>query len=135
MNTPKRPAVNRINTVIDCGDAQIMAEFYSRLLGWELTLPAANGWAAVTSPEGAVFAFQEIEGYEPPVWPWEKGKQGQMIHLDFWVDNLEEGVEFALACGAVEAAQQFFTTSRTLLDPADIRSVLILMERNPDFNS
>ena len=105
MNTPKRPAVNRINTVIDCGDAQIMAEFY-------------NGWAAVTSPEGAVFAFQEIEGYEPPVWPWEKGKQGQMIHLDFWVDNLEEGVEFALACGAVEAAQQFFTTSRTLLDPA-----------------
>ena len=52
MNTPKRPAVNRINTVIDCGDAQIMAEFYSRLLGWELTLPAANGWAAVTSPEG-----------------------------------------------------------------------------------
>ena len=46
MNTPKRPAVNRINTVIDCGDAQIMAEFYSRLLGWELTLPAANGWAA-----------------------------------------------------------------------------------------
>lgn len=29
-----------------------------------------------------------------------------------------EGVEFALACGAVEAAQQFFTTSRTLLDPA-----------------
>ena len=102
MNTPKRPAINRINTVIDCGDAQIMAEFYSRLLGWELALPAANGWAAVTSPEGAVFAFQEIEG----------------IHLDFWVDNLEEGVEFALACGAVEAAQQFFTTSRTLLDPA-----------------
>ena len=101
MNTPKRPAINRINTVIDCGDAQIMAEFYSRLLGWELPLPAANGWAAVTSPEGAVFAFQEIEGYEPPVWPWEKGKQGQMIHLDFWVDNLEEGVEFALACGAV----------------------------------
>ena len=118
MKTPKRPAINRINTVIDCGDAQIMAEFYSRLLGWELALPAANGWAAVTSPEGAVFAFQEIEGYEPPVWPWEKGKQGQMIHLDFWVDNLEEGVEFALACGAVEAAQQFFTTSRTLLDPA-----------------
>jgi len=72
-------------------------------------------WAAITSPDGSVMAFQEVEGYVPPVWPWESG---QMLHLDLWVDNLEEGVKFALGCGAKEAAQQYFTTSRTMIDPA-----------------
>lgn len=118
MNTLKRPTINNINTVIDCREAGVMAEFYSKLLGWDLTFPASNGWAAITSPDGSVLAFQEVEGYEPPIWPWEEGKQGQMLHMDFWVDDLEEGVAFALACGAKEASRQYYTTSRTLLDPA-----------------
>lgn len=114
----KRPKIKMINIVMDCNDAGIMADFYSKLLGWAWTHPQANGWAAITSPTGSVIAFQEIEGYEPPVWPWEPGKQGQMLHLDLWVDNLEEGVRFAIECGAKEASRQFFTTSRTMLDPA-----------------
>ena len=110
--------VNRINIVIDCADAGIMAAFYSKLLGWEWTHPQANGWAAITSPEGTVIAFQEVEGYEPPVWPWEKGKQGQMLHLDLWVDNLDQAVQFAIECGAMLANVQFFKSSRTMIDPA-----------------
>lgn len=113
-----RPVINAINIVLDCADAGVMAEFYSKFLGWEWTHPQANGWAAITSPAGTVMAFQEVPGYEPPVWPWESGKQAQMAHLDFGVDDLEEGVAYALACGATEAVRQFFTTSRTLLDPA-----------------
>lgn len=118
MMKRKRPVINRINTVMDCKDAKIMAEFYSKFLGWELTHSGANGWSAITSPAGTVFAFQEVEGYEAPIWPWEDGKQSQMIHMDFWVDDLDEGVAFAIECGAREASQQFFKTSRTLLDPA-----------------
>lgn len=120
MNQKKdiRPAINQINLVIDCEDAGVMAEFYSKLLDWELNFPAANGWAAITSPTGTVIAFQEVVEYQPPVWPWETGKQGQMLHLDLWVDNLEEGARFAIECGAREAKQQYFTTSRTMLDPA-----------------
>ena len=114
----QRPKINRINVVVDCADAGEMAAFYSKLLDWEWTHPRAGGWAAITSPMGTVMAFQEVEGYEPPVWPWEKGKQSQMMHLDFWVDDLEEGVRFALDCGAKEAEVQFYTTSRTMLDPA-----------------
>lgn len=113
-----RPKIKMINIVIDCADAGIMADFYSKLLGWERTHQQANGWAAITSPTGSVIAFQEVEFYEPPVWPWEPGKQGQMIHLDLLVDNLEEGVKYATECGAKEAGHQFFTTSRTMLDPA-----------------
>lgn len=118
MKKINRPTINMINLVIDCSDAGIMAKFYSKLLDWEWTHPHSNGWAAVTSPSGTVIAFQEVENYESPVWPWQAGKPGQMLHLDLWVDNLEEGVQFALSCGAKEAKQQYFTTSRTLLDPA-----------------
>ncbi len=104
--------------MVDCADAGALADFYARLLGWPLTHPGADGWAAITSPGGSVMAFQEVSGYEPPVWPWQAGQPGQMLHLDFWVDNLAEGVEYALECGAKEAEQQFFTTSRTMIDPA-----------------
>lgn len=120
MNHEKEKSltINKINIVIDCTDAGLMADFYSRFLGWELTRPQAGGWAAITSPSGEVMAFQEVEGYRPPVWPWQPDQPGQMIHLVFLVDDLEAGVRHALECGAIEASRQFFKTSRTLLDPA-----------------
>ncbi len=110
--------IQKINIVVDCADAASLAAFYSKLLGWEWTHPYANGWAAITSPTGSVMAFQEIEGYTPPVWPWEKGEQGQMFHLDFYVENLEEAVKYAVECGAEEAKVQYYRTSRTMIDPA-----------------
>jgi len=110
--------INKINIVLDCADAGTMAAFYSKLLSWEWTHPRANGWAAITSPTGMVMAFQEIEEYQPPVWPWQEGKQGQMLHLDLYVHNLEEAVQFAIECGAKQAEEQYFRTSRTMIDPA-----------------
>jgi len=118
MKTKSKLQINKINIVIDCTDAGILAEFYSKLLGWEWTHPRANGWAAITAPTGMVFAFQEVEDFQPPVWPWESGKQGQMLHLDFYVDNLEEAVDYAVALGAKQADEQYFKTSRTMIDPA-----------------
>jgi len=118
METKSIIKINKINVVIDCKDAGILADFYSKLLGWEWTHPRANGWAAITSPTGMVFAFQEVEEYQTPVWPWICGKQGQMLHLDFYVDNLNEAVEYALSLGAVLADEQFFKTSKTMIDPA-----------------
>lgn len=116
--TKIRPVVEKINIVIDCRNAGTMAEFYSKLLNWDWTHPRGNGWAAITSPvTGMVIAFQEVEHYRAPVWPWKPEKQGQMLHLDFYVDDLEKAVAFALECGAVPATEQYFTTSRTLFDP------------------
>lgn len=52
------------NIVIDCNNAGVLAEFYSKLLGWEWTRPRANGGGtAVASPTGMVFAFPEVEEY------------------------------------------------------------------------
>lgn len=118
MDSPRHLKMNRINLVIDCANAGIMSDFYNKLLGWEVTHPRSNGWAVITSPNGSAIAFQEVEDYEPPVWPWEKGRQGQMLHLDLMVDNLEEGVAYAIECGAQETCEQYYTTSRTMLDPA-----------------
>lgn len=110
--------IKKVNIVIDCADAGVMSKFYSKILKWECTHPHANGWAAITSPFGMVIAFQEVENYTPPVWPWQEGKQGQMLHLDFYVDNLEEAVQFAVECGAKLANEQYYKTSRTMIDPA-----------------
>lgn len=118
MKSNEKPLIYKINIVVDCSDAGILAEFYSKLLGWEWTHPRANGWAAITSPEGVVMAFQEVEEYQPPVWPWEEGRQGQMLHLDFYVENLEEAVAYAVRLGARQAKKQYFRTSRTMIDPA-----------------
>ena len=80
--------------VLDCADPAALAAFYQKL------------------------AFQAVPAYAPPVWPWQPGAPGQMLHLDWQVDDLDEAVAFALACGARLADAQYFTTSRTLLDPA-----------------
>lgn len=110
-------SINRFNVVIDCSNAETLAIFYTKLLGWKLTHPYAKGWAAITSPSGTIIAFQEVEGYEPPIWPNESGKQGQMLHLDFHVEDLDSAVKYALECGAKLADSQFFDDSQTMIDP------------------
>ena len=117
METNGKLKINKINIVIDCNNSGILAEFYSKLLDWEWTHPRAHGWAAITSPTGTVMAFQEVKEYQPPMWPWQPGTQGQMMHLDFYVDNLEEAVQYAIKLGAKPAEEQYFRTSRTMIDP------------------
>jgi hypothetical protein len=123
--------IKGINIVMDCPNAGILADFYSKLLGFKITVPYNNGWAAVSSPDGKIIAFQDIENYEPPVWPDEKGRQGQMLHLDFVVDNLDEGVKHALSCGASLHSNQFYSTSRTMLDPAGHTFCIDTLEEEP----
>lgn len=100
----------------DCKNADKLSNFYAALLGWEKIL-SGNGWAGLRSPQGWILAFQEIEEYVPPVWPWAKGKQQQMAHIDFFVDDLTESVERAASLGARKADVQYFETVTVMLDP------------------
>lgn len=120
MNDNHHPVITLGPIVMDCGinQAKELSEFYSRLLGWELSHPAQNGTAAVTSSDGKVLAFQETETYNPPVWPWKAGTQGPMQHFDLIVEDLEDAVQFAVSCGAKPAEEKYFDDSRTLFDPA-----------------
>ena len=105
-----------IGFAYDCKNADALADFYANLLGWKKTI-SGGGWAGIHSPQGIIIAFQTVEEYIPPVWPWESGKQQQMAHIDFKVENLTEAVEYALKCCATKAKEQFFDTSTVMIDP------------------
>jgi len=106
-----------IGMAFDCPNANELADFYVKLSGWEKEI-SSDEWAGIRTPQGILIVFQAVENYEPPVWPWENGKQQQMAHIDFYVDNLEEAVQYALKHGAKKAEIQYFDTSTVMLDPA-----------------
>jgi catechol 2,3-dioxygenase-like lactoylglutathione lyase family enzyme len=107
--------------VLDSDDAEKLSDFYRDLLGWEKIRPEAD-WIVVYDKDGdgTALTFEEIDDYERPVWPWEKHKQQQMLHLDFYLKpgEPEGAVEHALRCGAKKSEVQFTDDWVVMLDPA-----------------
>ena len=115
---------------LDCADADELASFYGRLLGWEVTGRDASktrlggsGWINMRDPAGGVgLNFQAEEWYEPPIWPEEPGAQAKMLHFEIHVDDLDEAVVHAVAAGARVADHQPEDRDqgrlRVMLDPA-----------------
>jgi hypothetical protein len=96
-----------------------MADFYGRLLCWDVTISEPN-WVLMRDPAGGTgLSFQAEESYRAPVWPEQHDAQDKMIHLDIKVDDLDTAVEHALSCGARLADLQPQARVRVLLDPAD----------------
>ncbi len=57
--------------VVDCEDAHRAAHFYSKLLGWPITLEEPD-WVLLRDPKGGTgLSFQTEEDYVRPVWPEE----------------------------------------------------------------
>ena len=98
--------------VVDCQDAHRTATFYSKLLGWPITLEEPD-WVLLRDPKGGTgLSFQTEEGYVRPV-----GKPMKMLHLDFKVDDLPAAEAHALACGAVKSPRQFLERVTVFFDP------------------
>lgn len=125
---------------VDCKNPPALAEFYAKLLCWEIAYQDEN-YACVGAPNAAQGAypgitFQREPAYLPPVWPSESEKQQQMTHLDFIVNDLEQAVAHAIRCGARQADQQFSDGWRVMLDPEGHPFCLCLMKEvmeSPDF--
>ena len=65
--------------VVDCEDAHRAAHFYSKLLGWPITLEEPD-WGLLRDPKGGTgLSFQTEEDYVRPVWPEEPGLS--LIHI------------------------------------------------------
>jgi hypothetical protein len=47
----KRPVFSLDSIVIDCPDADSLADFYARMLGWH-RCPGGDEWAAISNPGG-----------------------------------------------------------------------------------
>ena len=105
--------------VLDSNNSDELADFYAKLLGWTKHRYDAE-WVIVSGDkgEGLPLVFQEIENYERPVWPAASGAQQQMLHLDFYVDDVEQAVRYALSCGAELSKVQLCDDWKVLLDPA-----------------
>ena len=91
--------------VIDSRRPRELAEFYGRLLGWEIDESATGGeWVELADPSGgAALAFQHDPEHVPSTWP--DRERPQRMHLDVRVSTLAEGHERALAAGAAQLPQ------------------------------
>ena len=113
---------------LDCQDPLALARFYSALTGCRIAEEENLGdqprWVELTSPAGAILAFQRAPGHVPPTWP--SDDHPQQVHLDFDVPDLDAGEQAVLALGARKAETQPGTSFRVYLDPAGHPFCLVL---------
>ncbi len=116
MTARPKLTVNAVN--IGAPEPRKLAEFYVRLLGWEVKAEEP-GFVLLRGDEAGVeLAFQTEPYHVRPVWPPQPGAQQMMLHLEIMVDDLAKGVEHAIACGATLADHQPQDDVRVCLDPA-----------------
>jgi len=106
---------------LDCADAEEMAAFYGRLLGWEAR--GGGRWIPMPDPDGGVgLIFQARDWYQPPTWPERGDAQHKMMHFEIKVDDVDAAVAQAVAAGATVAPHQPENRDpaklRVMLDPA-----------------
>ena len=116
------PRLTVTGTNIDAPDANALADFYRRLLGWT-TRTEEPGWVVIQpsasdQARGGTLSFQTESRYVRPVWPAGPGDQQMMMHLEIKVDDLEASVAHAVAQGATLAEFQPQEDVRVCLDPA-----------------
>jgi hypothetical protein len=103
--------------VLSTPDPQALASFYEAMLGWTRIADEPT-WVKLRNPYGRqALSFHLDERYERPAWPSQDGRPHITMHLDIAVPRLEEAVEWAVICGAAEAAHQPQRDVRVMLDP------------------
>jgi catechol 2,3-dioxygenase-like lactoylglutathione lyase family enzyme len=113
-----QPRLTLSGTNIDAPDANALADFYRRLLGWATRIEEP-GWVVLDPPGGGhSLNFQTESRYARPAWPAASGDQQMMMHLEIKVDDLDAGVAHAVALGATLADFQPQDNVRVCLDPA-----------------
>jgi catechol 2,3-dioxygenase-like lactoylglutathione lyase family enzyme len=100
---------------LDSADARRDAQFWSAVLGWEIA-HEQDEYAMLTGPGGIALGFGTVPDYQAPAWPNPNGSK--QFHFDLAVDDLDKGVEAAVAAGATLADPQPGETWRVLLDPS-----------------
>ncbi|RBP61507.1 hypothetical protein DFO66_12141 [Brevibacterium sanguinis] len=112
MAIAKQPII-----VLDAPDAVELAQFYAKLLDWEVKVDAGDEtWVEITSDSWPPICFQQVEDYRAPSWPSQS--HPQQMHIDVVVDDLDTAEAAVLDIGAGKADFQPGETFRVFLDPA-----------------
>ena len=110
-----------INSVtIDCLHPSELADFYVRLLGWDIILEEEDFVSLAAHDFPVRLGFQLNPDFVPPVWPERQGEQQQMVYLDFKAadqDHMLTLVQHAITCGARKADTQFSEFWTVMIDP------------------
>lgn len=112
------PKMTLSGTNLDAPDAHTLADFYRRLLGWEVEQDQPDDVILKPPDGGAGLSFQTERAYVRPVWPAGPGDQQMMMHLEIQADDLDAAVAHAVASGATLAEYQPQGHVRVCLDPA-----------------
>ncbi|WP_244875982.1 VOC family protein [Winogradskya consettensis] len=114
----ERPQMILAGVVLDSPDAQELAAFYQRLLGWNVVQDEPD-WVKLGAPDaGPGLSFQTEPRYERPVWPAGPDDPQMSVHLDIHVTDLDEAGAHAEKSGAIRADYQPQEDVWVYLDPA-----------------
>jgi hypothetical protein len=81
-------------------------------------------WVRLLNEGMPTLAFQRVEHYVAPTWP--EGPVPQQLHLDFLVEDLDDGERHVLKQGATSYPFQLGDTYRVFLDPVGHPFCLVL---------
>ncbi|MDH6579490.1 VOC family protein [Kitasatospora sp. MAP5-34] len=98
------PKMKLTAITLDCPDPQALAGFYARATGLALARESDDDFAGLTREDGLFIGFQRVDDYQAPRWPDQAAPQ--QFHLDFAVDDLDEGEALLLELGAVKPGYQ-----------------------------
>lgn len=103
--------------VLDSPAPRESAEFYRRLMGWEIGT-SEDTWVTLGPADGGTkLAFQLEPLYRAPSWPSDSEHQQMQLHLDIRVDDLAAAMEHAVSIGARLADWQPQEDVRVFFDP------------------
>ncbi|MFC4556194.1 VOC family protein [Georgenia faecalis] len=83
------------STTLACPSPGALASFYATITGGEVTFVHDDEWATMRC-EGARLEFMGVSGYQAPRWP----EDSALVHIDFFVDDLETAATRVVAAGA-----------------------------------
>ena len=104
--------------VLDSNNPKVLADFYQKLLGWTECFDDGEYIYLSSDTESIRLIFQEDADYKRPTWPTGREQQQQMLHLDFYSDDLEKEVNHAINCGAELSKAQYSDSWKIMIDPA-----------------
>jgi Glyoxalase-like domain len=106
--------------LLDCPEPYELAKFYAALTGIAIETypgqePEDMSDIDLVHSSLPTLSFQRVDNYVAPTWP--EGTIPKQVHLDFEVDDLDEGERHVLGIGARRADYQPGESFRVFIDP------------------